>query len=49
MQNMFKPPDFLKAKLGEISAKTISLGGKRFTRGRNEQKVRDASLILEHH
>jgi hypothetical protein len=36
---MFKRQDFLKTKLGEVSAKTISLGGKRFARGRNEQKV----------
>jgi hypothetical protein len=38
--SMFKNQDFLKAKLSEVSAKTISLGGKRFARGRNEQKVR---------
>ncbi|KAF2422581.1 hypothetical protein EJ08DRAFT_619328 [Tothia fuscella] len=37
---MFKGTDLLKAKLGEVSAKTISLGGKGYLRGRNEQKIK---------
>lgn len=36
---MFKKPDFLKNKLSEVSAKTLSLGGKQFVRNRNEKKV----------
>ncbi|KAF2228725.1 hypothetical protein EV356DRAFT_457163, partial [Viridothelium virens] len=37
---MFKRGDFLKAKLGEVSAKSMSLGAKQFVRGRNEQKIK---------
>jgi hypothetical protein len=36
---MYKGHDFLKAKLAEVSAKTLSLAGKQFVRSRNEQKV----------
>ncbi|TLD35156.1 Heterokaryon incompatibility protein 6 [Venturia nashicola] len=37
---MFKGQDFLKAKFSEVSAKTISLSGKTFARGRNEKKIK---------
>lgn len=36
---MAKGQDYLKARLGKVSAKTLSLGAKQFVRGRNEQKV----------
>jgi hypothetical protein len=46
---MFKRQDFLKAKLGEVSARTLSLGGKQFLRGRNEQKVWPSVESVQRH
>lgn len=43
---MFKGQDFLKAKFSEVSAKTISLSGKTFARGRNEKKVRTTRRLV---
>ncbi|QDS78035.1 hypothetical protein FKW77_003080 [Venturia effusa] len=37
---MLKGQDFLRAKFSEVSAKTISLGGKTYARGRNEKKIK---------